>query len=278
MVQSLGPDLYAVTYGYNALGQLTNVTDGLSSVTNWYNNQGLLVASSNAFGQVSASIYDVLDRATNTFDANGVTVTNTFDALNRLLTRGYPDGGVERFGYTPNIAALTSYTNQLGSNTLNLIYDHLGRKTAEIVPTATTNSFAYSPAGDLVALTDGKGQTTTWHFDQFGRATNKVDATDTEIFRYAYDPNGRLTNRWSAAKGNTAYSFDPLGNLTNINYPVSPDISLAYDVFSSTQGDLAGGRLSYWDSYCLARCTCEPGGKAGRLGQNRKEQVPETMG
>jgi hypothetical protein len=30
-----------------------------------------------------------------------------------------------------------------------------------------------------------------------------VDATSTEIFRYRFDPDGRLTNRWTAAKGNT---------------------------------------------------------------------------
>jgi YD repeat-containing protein len=41
--------------------------------------------------------------------------------------------------------------------------------------------------------------------------------------------DNRLTSRWSAAKGTTAYTYDNVGNLTYINYPSSPDITLAYD-------------------------------------------------
>jgi RHS repeat-associated protein len=44
-----------------------------------------------------------------------------------------------------------------------------------------------------------------------------------------YDANGRLTNRWSAAKGNTGYTYDNVGNLTFVNYPNSPNVSFAYD-------------------------------------------------
>jgi len=47
--------------------------------------------------------------------------------------------------------------------------------------------------------------------------------------RYIYDPLGRLTKRWSAAKDTTKYKFDSVGNLTNIDYPVSTDISFASD-------------------------------------------------
>ena len=76
MIQTLYTDNYYVAYNLNLMGQVTNTVDaGGSSVTNWYNNQGLLVASSNAFGQVSATVYDVLDRSTTSTDANGVSVS-----------------------------------------------------------------------------------------------------------------------------------------------------------------------------------------------------------
>ena len=32
-------------------------------------------------------------------DANGVSLNLTYDGLGRVLTRAYPDTGVERFGY-----------------------------------------------------------------------------------------------------------------------------------------------------------------------------------
>ena len=49
------------------------------------------------------------------------------------------------------------------------------------------------------------------------------------ILVYAYDANDRLTNRWSAAKGNTGYAFDDVGNLTGIHYPASSSVSFTYD-------------------------------------------------
>ena len=81
---------------------------------------------------------------------------------------------------------------------VNYVYDPLGRKTAEVYPGIGTNSFAYSPASDLLSLTDGKSQVTAWNYDEYGRATNKLDA------------NNRLTNRWTPAKGNAGYGLQPL--------------------------------------------------------------------
>ena len=79
-------------------------------MTNFYNNQGLLTVSSNAFGSMGTVAYDILDRVTNTVDANGISISTTYDNLNRTLKRSYPDMGVEGFGYTANIYGATSYT------------------------------------------------------------------------------------------------------------------------------------------------------------------------
>ncbi|MFO1513342.1 MAG: hypothetical protein U1F83_10590 [Verrucomicrobiota bacterium] len=59
-----------------------------------------------------------------------------------------------------------------------------------------------------------------------------MDAGSTKIFRYLFDPNGRLTNRWTAAKGNTVYRYDLPGNLTHVDYAVSPDLTMPYDALS----------------------------------------------
>jgi RHS repeat-associated protein len=172
---------------------------------------------------------DALDRLTNSVDANSVTVVSTFDDLNRVQNRIYPDTGVERFGYTFNIAGATAYTNQLGKVT-RYGYDALGRKIATTNANLEVTQFGYAPAGDLLTLTDGKSQVTTWIYDQYGRVTNKLDAANNLIFFYQYDSNSRLTSRWTPAKGTTSYRYDAVGNLTNIAYPSGPNISMAYDV------------------------------------------------
>src|SRR5207249_750260 len=92
--------------------------------------------------------------------------------------------------------------------------------------------FSYNPAGDLVTLTDGNGNPTTWNYDQFGRVTNKIDAASNVILVYKYDANDRLTNRWTPAKTNTFYGFDAAGNMTNVTYAVSPSIGMKYDALN----------------------------------------------
>ncbi len=225
-------DGYAVSRAYNWIGKVINTADSSgNSVNNYYDAELRLVGVTNLVGGLAAYAYDVDGLVTNSVDANGVSVGMTYDNLHRLLTRTYPDGGVEKYGYAANIAGPTSYTNQIG-NVVLYTYDTLNRKTKEVYVGVTTNQFAYNGAGDLLTLTDGKNQNTAWGYDVFGRVTNKVDNLSNLLFVYKYDPNNRLTNRWSAAKGGTVYTYDAVGNLTHVTYPVSPAISLGYDALN----------------------------------------------
>jgi len=250
LIETLYADGYSVTNGYDPLRRLTARGDSGGAVLAYtYNNQGLIIATSNNVGLVSASAYDINDRVTNSVDANGVSVNMTYDNLGRILTRSYPDGGVEHYGYTPDISGPTSYTNQIGNGVL-YAYDLMDRKTNEVFVGVTTNKFAYSGASDLLALTDGKNQTTAWNYDAFGRVTNKLDAASNTNFIYQYDPDNRLTNRWTPAEGNTVYSYDSMGNLTHIGYPTSPSISLAYDELNrlTNMVDAVGTTLYSYDA------------------------------
>jgi RHS repeat-associated protein len=109
--------------------------------------------------------------------------------------------------YIDRAGATTAYT-----------YDYHGRKIKEVLGSGTgdavTNQFIYNAAGDLVALIDGLGHVTQWGYDAWGRVTSKTNAANTEVVRYKYDANGRMTNRWTVGKGNTSYQYDPAGNLT----------------------------------------------------------------
>jgi RHS repeat-associated protein len=222
-------DGYSVTNWFNALGQTIVSGDGTGYRWLFYNNQGLRTTVSNVFGAESVVTFDIHDRPEYATDANGVTVANAYDNLGRLLARGYPDDGVEWFGYSAR--GLVAYTNQLGLVT-RYAYDEAGRKTYETNANTEVLRYTNSAAGDLLSLTDGKNQTTRWSYDEYGRVTNKLDQAGAEILRYRYDAESRLTNRWSAAKGNTGYAYDPVGNLTNVNYPSSADVRLQYDLLN----------------------------------------------
>jgi RHS repeat-associated protein len=223
---------YTIDYNYDSIGNITNITDSSgASFTNLYNNQGLVYAVSNAAGQIVDLTYDIDDRITNLVNPNNVSLGIAYDSLWRPLSVTYPDTGVEHWGYTSNVFDITSYTNQIG-NIVTCAYDAMGRQTNEVFTGVTTNSVTYDGASDLLTLTDGKHQTTTWNYDQYGNVTNKVDAAGNTAFAYKYDADNRLTNRWTPAKTNTAYSYDSAGNLIHVTYPVSPAISLSYDALN----------------------------------------------
>jgi uncharacterized protein RhaS with RHS repeats len=57
-------------------------------------------------------------------------------------------------------------------------------------------------------LAAGLGRVTTWTYNAEGQVRDKYDPRGTNILDYLYDANGRLTNRWSKAKGNTRYRYD----------------------------------------------------------------------
>ena len=203
-----------------------------------YAGQGLLHYSRTAHGYLNSIEYDAEDRATNVVSANGTKVALNYDALGRVTWRrptlwplnvnGVVEPG-EGFLYSPR--GLVAQTNQLGLFTL-FAYDELGRKIAETNANSETTQFKYDLSGNLTNLIDGKQQNTFWRYDEYSRVTNKTEHAGNVVFAYRYDANGRLTSRWTPAKGNTGYTNDAVGNLTLINYSNSTDIALSYDALN----------------------------------------------
>ena len=149
---------------FDLAGQLLRVTDSADVyVTNSYDSSGLLLNATTAGGQLLGASYDVLNRTVQSTDANGVTVTNLFDALGRVFVRGLQaTNSTEGFAWSAR--GLLRYTNQLGHVTTNG-YDALGRKVGETNANGEAVRFTYAPGGELLTLTDGKSQVTTWSYD-----------------------------------------------------------------------------------------------------------------
>jgi RHS repeat-associated protein len=234
----------------NLLGQTTSTTDPLGvSTTNYYNNQRSVVAVSNAMGLVRLLQCDVRDRVTNAVSPSGTSVATTYDLLGRVLTQTNADGSSTGYGYSPNVAGPTSITNQLGRVT-RIGYDLAGR----VIATTNANNEvvrkSYGVSGELLSLTDGKNQTTTWGYDVYGRQICKTNANGIQVLTFRYDPFGRLTNRWSAARGNTVFAYDAVGNLLTTTFPISPAITFQYDALNrvTNRTDASGTTVYTYDN------------------------------
>jgi RHS repeat-associated protein len=207
----------SVFYGYNLLGQLTNITAYGDSRNLNYNNQGLVSSVTNSLGTLLSITYDILDRATNRVDQNGVIVTNAYDVLNRIVSRGLAQtNSNEYFGYTTNVAGPTSYTNQV-TNVVTYIYDPLSRMTNQTYLGTSTESFTYDPAGNLLTLLDGNNHPTIWKYDPEGRLLQKIDATNAN-YSFTYYPTGWLSNRVDSLGRTSLFGYDAVGNLRSIAY------------------------------------------------------------
>src|SRR4030095_7164300 len=241
---TLYPGGNSVTNNYDLMGWVTNTADsGGNSLTNWFNNQGMLCIVSNRFGCQRMTQYDIEDKVVQTIDANTVTNTFAYDDLGRrtFVTNGM--GTLVSFKYSS--LGLVTQTNRM-TNWVWYAYDNAGRKTAETNAHGEVTQFKYAAPGNLTNLIDAKGNHTFWKYNQYSRVTNKTDAAGNVIFTYAYDANGRLTNRWTPAKGNTRYSYDAAGNLTNVDYAASADIALQYDANNRLTSMIDGvGTTSY---------------------------------
>ncbi len=221
------PNTSSVTYQYDLNGRVTNVFDGSSrSLRLAYNNQSLVTNLSNTYGPLRQTVYDLLSRPIKITDANNITITNGYDALNRLVSRVWTlDGVGEGFAYATN--GLIAYTNR-NQQVTRFARDQASRLTAITDADLQVTQFGYDAANHLTSLIDGLNRTNTWNYNQYGWMTNKVDATNREVFRYTYDADGRLTNRWMIPTNNTGYAYDAVGNLTNIVYSNAPTFAIGY--------------------------------------------------
>ena len=105
------PDGTTVTNWYDSLRRTIAAADGIGTRWFGYNNQGLLTSITNAAGVEQSTVFDIEDRVYSVTDANGVTVTNTYDNLGRLLTRTYPDCGAKKFTAIPQAEQLLAKEN-----------------------------------------------------------------------------------------------------------------------------------------------------------------------
>jgi RHS repeat-associated protein len=231
LVQKSPPASSPVWLQYDHYGRLTNSYDMVSSFSLAYNNQGRVTNVWNGLGNLWTGVYDVEDRLVRSTNRNGIGSTNTFDALNRVLTTTWPDGGVEKVFYATGSQAATAYTNQIGQIQL-MGFDALQRLISQAVPGVFTNTFAYNGASLITNLLDGNGHQTAWVYDTYGRAIQKKDNSGNLVWTNGYNANGWLTKRYTPAKGLATFSYNILGRLTNAAFPTSPTQSYTYDAQS----------------------------------------------
>jgi RHS repeat-associated protein len=212
-------------FAYDALSRISTITDPMNVVADSraYTANGMLASRKDANSNVTLYQYDGFDRLSQTgypdtsteqytYDANnnvltmktriGDTITNTFDVLNRLITK------------------------QPGSLPLqSLAYDLVGRQLSISTPVDGSNpasgsyGYSYDTAGRLVQQTMPNGDTVGYQLDQNGNRTQLI-YPDGYYAEYAYDQLNRLTtiSLNGSTSASVSFEYDELSRRTQMSY------------------------------------------------------------
>jgi RHS repeat-associated protein len=244
-----------LTRQFNALGQLTTVTDGLNntvfnaSASSSYDANGNLIQSSDGLGIQRQMGYDALNRLVQTLDNY-----NGSDTATQNTKTAYQYDSLDR---------LTQVTDPSNLNTI-YSYDGLSNATGQVSPDTGTTSRTFDAAGNPLTKTDAKGITATHTYDALDRLITTSYPDTTQNVTYSYDdpnstttcsssyPTGRLTriieNSVTTiycydARGHviqkqqilngttdiTAYGISAAGRLSSLTYPSGTLVSYARD-------------------------------------------------
>ena len=203
--------------------------------------------------------YDLADRRVSSTDANGLTVTYTYDAVGRVVTQTYPDATTAQMTYAANTGLLQSRTDRLG-NTASYTYDAAGRVLTITDALSNVTTFTYNAAGHRASVTNALNQTTTFVYDQEGRlvtTTHPDSTTDTR----AYTPTGLLASQTDRTGVTTSFTYDAMGRRTETKVAGNTVGSVTYDALgrTATQADARGNVVTMaYDSMGRIICRTMP--------------------
>jgi RHS repeat-associated protein len=189
------------TFSYDGAGNLTDVTDAASNRTTMaYYSRGELKARTLPKGNVALP------------DGN-YTTTYTYNGAGQVLTEqtGLPSTVTNTYDTRGNVSTTTDATNV----TTTYTYDLLGRRLTKSLPDpdggggplgVLTSSYTYDAIGQLQSVTDPRGNTTSFVYDQKHQQIQAINP-DLTFKTVAYDPAGNIRS-----------STDELGRTTQLVY------------------------------------------------------------
>jgi YD repeat-containing protein len=209
-----------VNYTYDALGRLSELTDGSGNliVQYTYNNLGELSQKVNGNGTSTAYGYDAAgDLTSEVNNAPGGKIINS------------------SFTYTYNILGeVTSMTDAAGNKT-SYGYDATGQLTQITLPGGGTITYVYNAAGDRTEVING-GTTTSYS----SNADNEITQVGTAT--YTYDANGNL-HTVTDSSGTTNYrpSATTCRSLSCHNLQVTHLVSMDPNLYEVSEPELLRG-------------------------------------
>jgi RHS repeat-associated protein len=242
----------SLNFGYNGSHQIAYITNALNQVStlSWdtytFNLTGVqlpggqsvgLSYGSSDYGRLQTISWSPSGRSftinsysnglpASVTDDRGLTVSQTWDGLNRLTGEGFPDGTLISNIYTR--LDLTATKDRLG-NWTSYSFDGLRHLTTVTNANSAVTSYSWCGCGSLDQIIDATlTNYTTFNYDNQGNLTN-IEFPDYSSLTYQFDLDGRMTNAFDGANRSVHLSYNNQGLPTNISGAYGTLQSAAYD-------------------------------------------------
>jgi RHS repeat-associated protein len=228
LIQITTPGGQTLNYTYDAAGNRTGMGTPAGTVSYTYDNDNQLASvTSQGVGTFNYS-YDKVGNRTGLSLPNGIMVSYSYDALNRLISLTQTKSGQTLASYTYTLSpngTRTKVVNADGSS-VSWTYDNASRLTGETDQdqhgtTTFQASYAYDAVGNRTSATIN-GQTTTYTYNTLDQLTSAGST------QYSYDGRGNLTTVTNGTSV-TTYSYDAADRLVSATEPNGTSASYVYD-------------------------------------------------
>ncbi|MFI2205980.1 LamG-like jellyroll fold domain-containing protein [Streptomyces sp. NPDC020192] len=207
------------TFGYDAAGNRTRLTDGRGNTT---------VYTFTSWGLPESTVEPATDSTPAAADRTWTTV---YDKAGQTVTELLP-GGVRRDRTYDGLGRLTHETGtgaEAATTDRKLGYDLAGRLTSVTAADGSgQNTYAYNDRGELLTASGPAGNA-SYTYDADGDMTERKTTAGTTD--YGYDSAGRLDRAADSITGTQVrYDFDAAGRPSTEQYATQPDGSGQYTV------------------------------------------------
>ena len=226
------------SYGFDALGRRTSVTNSLGAVTHYaFDAIGNVTNMTDALTNRTSYVFDSMNRPTVTIRPDGSASTNSYDSLGRLASR--TGAGSVPVSYQYDLLARMTNLIDGEANSTKFEYDSMGRLSRKIYADGTFYQYSYSARGWLTNRLDAVGKNTRYSYNNVGQLTEVDYPTDTDV-HYVMDNLGRMSQRVDSA-GTWSWTYQDQSSriLSETLSSVTSVLSVVNYTYSPTTFDLA---------------------------------------
>ncbi len=217
------PGVAATRFAYNTSGQLASVNQGDRTVTYGYDARGDLAQITDPLQRTVTFAYDAADRLIRQVQPDQSVITFAYDAAGNMIGLTPPGEAETTFGYDA--------------------VDHLTTVTPPAVSSADDSTrYTYNLAGQVIQQSLPDGSDVLYAYCDCGRLNSITTPLGTYGYTYS-QTTGALTSLSSPGGAQLAYGYDgELPTSTTLSGPVAGTVSWTYNAdFQITSESVDGG-------------------------------------